>query len=65
MTTHTARRQHRCAGCGLTVHTGERYVRAQLPGGGRAAKQAFHSSCYGRMQESDEQRRKDHGKHVS
>lgn len=46
MTTHTARRQHQCAGCGLTVHTGERYVRAQVPGGGRAAKVAFHSKCY-------------------
>ena len=44
--THTARRQHQCAGCGLTVHTGERYVRAQVPGGGRAAKRAFHSKCY-------------------
>ena len=44
--THTARRHHLCAGCGRTVHAGERYVRAQLPGGGRAAKQAFHSTCY-------------------
>ena len=44
--THTARRQHRCAGRGLTVHAGEQYVRARLPGGGRAAKQAFHRSCY-------------------
>ena len=44
--THTARRQHQCAGCGLTVHTGERYVRAQVPGGGRAAKRAFHTACY-------------------
>ena len=63
--THTARRQHQCACCGLTVHTGERYVRAPVPGGGRVAKRAFHSRCYGRLQESDEQRRKDHGKHVS
>lgn len=46
--THTARRQHQCAGCGLTVHTGERYVRAQVPGGGRAAKRAFHIACYTR-----------------
>jgi proteasome lid subunit RPN8/RPN11 len=47
--THTARRQHQCACCGLTVHTGERYVRAQVPGGGRAAKRAFHSKCYVRL----------------
>jgi len=44
--THTARHQHQCAGCGLTVHTGERYVRAQVPGGGRSAKAAFHGKCY-------------------
>lgn len=44
--THTARRQHQCAGCGLTVHIGDRYVRAQVPGGGRVAKAAFHSKCY-------------------
>lgn len=43
---HTARRQHLCAGCGLTVQTGERYVRAQVPGGGLLAKRAFHSKCY-------------------
>ena len=44
--THTARRQHQCACCGLTVRAGERYVRAQVPGGGRVAKVAFHSKCY-------------------
>lgn len=44
--TLTARRQHRCAGCGLTVRAGEQYVRAQLPGGGLLAKKAFHSKCY-------------------
>jgi len=47
--THTARRPHLCAGCGRTVHVGERYVRAQHPSGGRAAKQAFHSTCYSSM----------------
>ncbi|WP_312517258.1 hypothetical protein [Massilia sp.] len=46
---HTARHQHQCAGCGLTVHSGERYVRAQVPDGGRAAKAAFHSNCYTRL----------------
>lgn len=44
--THTAMRQHQCAGCGLTVHSGERYVRAQVPGGGLLAKRAFHIKCY-------------------
>lgn len=44
--THEARRQHQCAFCGLSIPTGERYVRAQVPGGGRAAKVAFHSKCY-------------------
>jgi len=44
--THTARRQHQCAGCGLTIGAGEQYVRAQLPGGGLLAKKAFHSKCY-------------------
>lgn len=43
---NTARRQHQCAFCGRTVHTGERYVRAQVPGGGRLAKRAFHQGCY-------------------
>ena len=43
--THTARRDHLCAFCGLTVRTGERYVRAQSPGGAQA-KKAYHSSCY-------------------
>lgn len=50
--THTARRQHQCAGCGLTVNAGERYVRAQVPGGGRAAKRAFHGKCYTAMAEN-------------
>ena len=44
--THTARRQHQCAFCGLSIPTGERYVRAQVPGGGRVAKEPFHSKCY-------------------
>jgi len=44
--THTARCDHLCAFCGRTVATGERYVRAQVPGGGRVAKQAFHQPCY-------------------
>ena len=43
--THTARRDHLCAFCGLTVRTGERYVRAQSPGGAQA-KKPFHSDCY-------------------
>jgi len=43
--THTARRDHLCAFCGMTVRTGERYVRAQSPGGAQA-KKAFHSGCY-------------------
>jgi len=44
--THTARRDHLCAFCGRTVATGERYVRAQVPGGGLLVKRAFHSECY-------------------
>lgn len=44
--THTARRQHQCAFCGLSIPTGERYVRAQVPGGGRAAKEPLHTKCY-------------------
>jgi hypothetical protein len=43
--THTARRDHLCAFCGMTVCTGERYVRAQSPGGAQA-KKAFHGGCY-------------------
>jgi hypothetical protein len=43
--THTARRDHLCAFCGMTLRTGERYVRAQSPGGAQA-KKAFHSKCY-------------------
>ncbi|AWL04266.1 hypothetical protein ACFOHT_10065 [Massilia oculi] len=44
--THEARRQHQCAFCGLSIQTGERYVRAKAPGGGLLAKRAFHSKCY-------------------
>ena len=44
--THTARRSHLCASCGRTVHTGEQYVRAQMPGGGRLAKVPLHTACY-------------------
>lgn len=54
--THTAMRSHQCAGCGLTVHAGERYVRAQVPGGGLLAKRAFHSKCYYRLAESIERK---------
>ena len=43
--THTARRDHLCAFCGMTVQKNERYVRAQSPGGAQA-KKAFHSKCY-------------------
>jgi hypothetical protein len=43
--THTARRDHLCAFCGLTVRTGEQYVRAQSPGGAQA-KKPFHIKCY-------------------
>lgn len=43
---HTARRDHLCASCGMTIRTGERYVRAPLPGGGLVAKKAMHSKCY-------------------
>jgi len=43
---HTARREHQCAFCGLSIPTGVRYVRAQVPGGGLLAKRAFHSKCY-------------------
>lgn len=44
--TLTARRDHRCAFCGMTVPAGQQYVRAPVPGGGRLAKRAFHSKCY-------------------
>lgn len=43
--THTSRRDRLCASCGRTVHTGEQYVRAPVPGGPQA-KRAFHSKCY-------------------
>lgn len=43
---HTARREHQCAFCGLSIPTGVRYVRAPVPGGGRLAKRPFHSKCY-------------------
>lgn len=43
---HTARRQHQCAFCGLSIPTGERYVRAQVPGGGLLMKRAFHCKCF-------------------
>jgi hypothetical protein len=43
--THTARRDHLCAFCGMTVASGTQYVRAQSPGGAQA-KKAFHSACY-------------------
>jgi len=43
---HTARREHQCAFCGRTVQAGELYVRAQVPGGGRLEKRAFHQGCY-------------------
>lgn len=46
--THTARRDYLCAGCGRTVPTGERYVRARVPGGALLAKRPFHSKCYER-----------------
>ena len=52
--THTARREHLCAFCGMTVCTGERYVRAQSPGGAQA-KKAFHSRCYQGLVTSTEQ----------
>lgn len=51
---HTARRSHLCASCGRTVHTGEQYVRAQMPGGGRAARRAFHTRCYDALTRSTE-----------
>lgn len=44
--TRTARRDHRCAFCGLTVPAGQQYVRASVPGGGRLEKRAFHQGCY-------------------
>jgi len=44
--THTARRDHRCAFCGLTVPAGQQYVRAPVPGGGLAAKKPMHIGCY-------------------
>lgn len=43
--THTARRDHLRAFCGMTVRKNEQYVRAQSPGGAQA-KKAFHSKCY-------------------
>ena len=43
---HTARREHLCACCGMTVNAGTQYVRAQVPGGGLRAKRPMHSKCY-------------------
>ncbi len=54
--THLARRQHQCAFCGLSIPTGERYVRAQVPGGGLLAKRAFHSKCYSGLLPSAERK---------
>jgi hypothetical protein len=47
--TSTARRPYLCAFCGITVAAGERYVRAQQPGGGLLAKKPFRSTCYARL----------------
>jgi len=43
--THTARRDHLCAFCGMTVASGTQYVRTQSPGGAQA-KRPFHIKCY-------------------
>jgi hypothetical protein len=60
----SARRDHLCAFCGMTVRSGERYVRAQSPGGAQA-KKAFHSKCYQGLVKSNERntisaRKEDH-----
>lgn len=54
--THLARRQNQCAFCGRTVQAGERYVRAQVPGGGLQAKREFHSKCYSGLLASAERK---------
>lgn len=36
--TYTARRDHLCAFCGMTVASGTQYVRTQSPGGAQAKK---------------------------
>lgn len=54
--THTARRDHLCASCGMTIRTGERYVRAPLPGGGLVAKKPMHSKCYSALLASAERK---------
>ena len=43
--TRTARCDHLCAFCGMTVASGAQYVRAQSPGGAQA-KKPFHIKCY-------------------
>lgn len=53
---HTARRDHLCASCGMMIRTGERYVRAPLPGGGPVARKPMHSKCYSALLASAERK---------
>jgi len=53
--TRTARRDHLCAFCGMTVQKDERYVRAQSPGG-RAGQEAVSQQVLHRPGRRHEER---------
>lgn len=62
--TRTARRDHLCASCGMTVASGSQYVRAPLPGGGLVAKKPMHVACYTGLAASNTNKEKAHERNI-